>query len=170
EQVEVETVLGPETRGDLETEPYPLYLNYRLNRPEPAAPVAIFAGRLVLLNSQISQLSAQEIEISLWWSASQPLNSIEALPQWNVFVHVGAAGQPLIGQSDRLPARGYVPWQWWQPGLVVIDRHRIQLTEPFQPEIDEVRIGFFDPASLERVAITTVAGEPAGDTWLLQSR
>ncbi|MCB0017062.1 MAG: glycosyltransferase family 39 protein [Anaerolineales bacterium] len=170
EQVEVETVLGPETRGDLETEPYPLYLNYRLNRPEPAAPVAIFAGRLVLLNSQISQLSAQEIEISLWWSASQPLNSIEALPQWNVFVHVGAAGQPLIGQSDRLPARGYVPWQWWQPGLVVIDRHRIQLTEPFQPEIDEVRIGFFDPASLERVAVTTVAGEPAGDTWLLQSR
>jgi hypothetical protein len=170
DKVQVETVLGADTRGDLETAVYPLYLNYRLQQSQPVAPIAIFAGRLELLNSQISQLSAQEIEISLWWSASQPLDIKETLPQWNVFIHVGAAGQPLIGQSDMPPARGYVPLQWWQPGRVVIDRHRIQLTEPFQPERHEVRIGFFDPASLERAAVVTAAGEPAGDTWRLQTR
>ena len=170
DELTVVTTLGPETRGDLETESYPLYLNYRLEQKLQAAPVAIFAEHLALLNSTVSQFSAQEIEVSLWWSTNQPLNQATSLVPWTVFVHVGAPDKPLIGQSDMPPAQGYVPLQWWQPGLVVVDRHRIQLTEPFQPDRHEVRIGFFDPASLHRAVVLTAAGEPAGDSWRLQLR
>ena len=165
---QVETVMGPDTRGDLETEAYPLYVVYQLGEPVVADErTALFAGQIELLSSDITLISDQEVEITLWWSTSQPFADT---PLWTTFVHIGEPGQPLVGQSDRLPAFGFFPYSWWEPGLVIVDRHRIQLVEPLALERHEIRIGFFNPQTLVRATVQDGAGQSVGDSWRLRNR
>ena len=168
QQQQVETTLGPKTRGDLETETYPLYVVYRLSEPVANYErTASFAEHIELLSSDIRLISDQEVEITLWWSTSQPC--IETIA-WTTFVHIAEPGQPLAGQSDRLPAFGYFPFSWWKSGLVIVDRHRIQLDEPLELKRHEIRIGFFNPQTLVRATVQDESGQPVGDSWRLRNR
>jgi hypothetical protein len=145
---------GSLARGDLEAQPYPLYVYYHA-RPAPDWPVvANFNNLLQLRQATLAPLPASQVQIDLYWSAetavTQPLIT---------FIHIiGPNG--LIAQDDEAPANGR--WPWWQPGLSIHDQHIMNLPEPFN-EDDQVLIGLYDANTQIRLPLTGTTA----DTWQL---
>lgn len=153
---------GPLARGDLEEDPYVLYLAYRAEPAPGSPPIATF-GRLVeLRRAEITMLTAKRLRIDLDWSAAAEID--EPL---TVFVHAIDGSGEIVGQSDAPPAQGYWPLTTWQPGVTVRDRHVFDLEEPYDTVHHQVVVGLYHSVTRDRLPATTPAGDPAGDSWLL---
>jgi hypothetical protein len=145
---------GTLARGDLEEQPYPLYVRYHA-QPAPNWPiVANFNNQLQLRQAAFASLSPSQLQIDLYWSTetavTQPLIT---------FIHIiGPSG--LIAQDDTAPAKGR--WSWWQPGLIIHDQHIINLPEPFNKN-HQIIIGLYDANSQIRLPLI---GKTA-DNWQL---
>ncbi len=145
---------GSLARGDLEAQPYPLYVYYHA-RPAPDWPVvANFNNQLQLRQATLAPLPASQVQIDLHWSAetavTQPLIT---------FIHIIDANG-LIAQDDEAPANGR--WPWWQPGLIIHDQHIIDLPESFN-EDHQIIIGLYDANTQIRLPLTGTTA----DTWQL---
>jgi 4-amino-4-deoxy-L-arabinose transferase-like glycosyltransferase len=145
---------GSLARGDLEAQPYPLYVYYHA-RPAPDWPVvANFNNQLQLRQATLAPLPASQVQIDLYWSAetavTQPLIT---------FIHIIDANG-LIAQDDEAPANGR--WPWWQPGLIIHDQHIMNLPEPFN-EDHQIIIGLYDANTQIRLPLTGTTA----DTWQL---
>jgi hypothetical protein len=151
----INSELGPLARGDLEPDPYPLYVRYHA-QPAPAWPtVANFDNQLQVHQATVTSLSASQVQIDLYWSSetavTQPLVA---------FVHIiGPAG--LIAQDDAPPANGR--WPWWQPGLIVQDRHTITMPQPLTPD-QQIIVGLYDADSQVRLPMVGATA----DYWQIQ--
>ena len=154
---------GGFARNDLETEAYPLYVRYAADRqPGEEAIMATFGDNIQLADTVISSPAPEQLQIDLYWRAG------EQLPESLVaFVHVLSEGE-TIGQSDRPPAHGYWPPSWWQADIVVHDRHVVILQEEYDSARHQIMVGFYRAATGERLPVFDAAGQPSGDTWLLQ--
>ncbi len=152
---------GSLAQGDLETEAYPFFVRYTLDRPPEWAILANFGNAIQLRRAEISYPARQQIQVDLYWSTetgvAQPVV---------VFIHVlGPVG--ILGQSDGPPGQGRWPGPWWQPGFIVHDRHLVDLQEPFEATRHQVILGLYQADTRERLPVANAAGAPVGDTWLL---
>ncbi len=93
-----------------------------------------------------------QIELTLYWQADQAVTM-----DYTVFVHLVDPQGHLLGQHDGPPGEGEYPTSWWLPGQAVVDRHAIQLSEPYGGSI-VLRVGMYDPASGVRVPAFDGAG------------
>ncbi len=94
-----------------------------------------------LHKAEVEQYSQKSLDVILAWSTE--LSGLSAEPL-TVFVHVQHIEDgDLIGQDDREPASGLWPTPWWRSGIVVADRHHIELSEPFDPGRHRVLIGLY---------------------------
>jgi hypothetical protein len=100
------------------------------------------------------------VRISLQWSANQPLSENVS---W--FVHLVNSVGEIVAQQDRQPQGGYAPTSSWTES--VTDR----LFFPLPPNRDmsgwQVRIGWVDPTSGERLAVFDPNGAPIADGFIL---
>jgi 4-amino-4-deoxy-L-arabinose transferase-like glycosyltransferase len=154
---------GALVRGDLEAEPYPLYLSYLL-REAPAdvpAPLARFGDEIVLLEAGISLPEPDRLQVDLLWQGVAP----QEVPLV-VFVHVLDAGH-LIGQDDGPPLQGAWSPSWWRSNLLLQDRHIVALDGAYDPEQHEVIVGIYDGRTVTRLPVYDAAGTPVGDSWRL---
>lgn len=152
---------GRLARGDLEPEPYPLYVHYA-SAPQPVASTPVnFDGRFWLQNSKVTQLDEQTIQVDLTWQK----NGTE-LPNQVAFLHV-LGGNGLISQNDAPPGGPYWFAHWWQPDQWVQERRILHLPQPFDPAQHTIRVGLYDPATLERLPALGPGGENLGDGWQL---
>jgi hypothetical protein len=103
----------------------------------------------------------QHLKIDLYWSTTNPVD-----PSLIVFVHL-VGPQGIIAQSDSVPSQGLWPSQWWRPGLIVQDQHVLDLAEGFDPNHNQIIVGFYHADTKVRLAVTTAEGASVGDTWLL---
>ena len=154
---------GPLSRGDLESEPYPLYTRYLIVTESQVFPrAANFDGKLTLHQAQASLLNSDTIQVDLIWSANKPPAQLLA-----VFIHVtGPEGN--IAQSDAPPGSGSWPATWWRPGLYLHDRHTILLPEPFDPAHHQILMGVYDTQTGKRVPVVNAANEIIGDNQELK--
>jgi hypothetical protein len=82
-----------------------------------------------------------------------------------VFVHVvGADG--LMAQDDALPAAGQWQAAWWQPGLLLRDRHEIVLPDGAAADDYQFYIGMYDADTRTRLPVVAAAGNPLGDVFI----
>ncbi|MBK8903733.1 MAG: glycosyltransferase family 39 protein [Anaerolineaceae bacterium] len=162
--VEAEMVVvrnGRLARGDLEPEPYPLYVRYSsAARPEVGAPIN-FGDRFWLQSSMVTQRDEQTLQIDLTWQKNG-----EELPSQTAFLHVLDANG-LVAQNDAPPGGLYWFAHWWQPDQWVQERRILHLPEPFDPTRHTIRVGLYDPATLERLTVIGPGGENFGDGWEL---
>ena len=159
---------GALARGDLEAQPYPLYVRYAARAYDVPAPQVIFDERIALHDATVTVMSAQRLQIELFWSARQ---AISAPP--NVFVHVternAVAGDAPLAQSDAPLAQGYWPLATWQPGQVVRQQQTVTLLEPFDLSRHQIIVGLYDAVTTVRLPASTPRGEPLGNSWLLST-
>src|SRR5690606_2923897 len=87
----------------------------------------------------------EAIEVRLYWEA--PARPARETP---VFVHlVDEQGRP-VAQSDSVPAGGLHPLGGWLPGEIIVDPHRLALPAGLGPGDFSLKVGLYDPATLER--------------------
>ncbi|MEJ2748416.1 MAG: hypothetical protein P8183_10995, partial [Anaerolineae bacterium] len=113
---------GSLARGDLEPEPYPLYVRYAAQPPpHPEPPLANFDNQYHLQQASLPA-AGKELVVELIWEKQEAAATNE-----KVFIHVtGPDG--LIGQGDTSIGSDYWPPAWWQMGQLVREIHHIPLT------------------------------------------
>jgi hypothetical protein len=151
---------GSLARGDLEPEPYALYVRYAVQpRPYPAPPLANFDNQYLLQRANKTIPAFKELIVELIWEKIENDDS-----NHKVFIHIiGPDG--LIGQDDVSIGTDYWPQSWWQPGQMVGESHRIQLTEAYDPARHQIIVGLYNDQTGNRLPILNTAHEVIGDSW-----
>lgn len=128
------------------------------------APVATFAHGLDLLavegGVQPWQPGAQTV--TLTWRPSAPLPA-----SYTMFVHLLDPAGNLVTQHDQPPLQGFYPSDRWLPGAPYQDV--VTLTTPADAPPGDYRLvlGWYDPVSGQRLALTAPA---AGDAFAISLR
>lgn len=152
---------GRLARGDLEPEPYPLYVRYASGAAPEAGPTVNFDNTFLLQSWAVTPLAEKTVQVDLVWQKTTP-----ELPNQIVFLHVlGEAG--LVTQADAPPGGAYWFSHWWRPGQAVHEQRILALPEPFDPTRHTIRVGLYDPATLDRLPVVDDQGAVLGDGWQL---
>lgn len=172
QQIEAPAVIsaevGPLARGDLEPEAYPFYVRYEVSER-----MGLKLEESIRFNNQYElhvpadvtvDTESQTVMVDLYWSSAL---AAENRPPVTVFVHVlDTESGILSGQSDTIPAQGYLPSEWWSADVIVHDRHEIVLTAPFNPDRHHILVGLYPVGQPnQRLPIVDDAGQPARDSW-----
>lgn len=155
---------GPLARGDLEPEPYPLYVRYDVDTAVSGDPIVIFGGALALVQARAVWQADGMVRVALLWQAETAV-----VPPLTAFVHLtGAAG--LAAQEDAPPGgltAGNFNWPpgWWRPGLQLYEERLLDVPADFAAAPPyELRVGVYDAAQ-NRLPVTWPDGRAAGDSW-----
>lgn len=152
---------GRLARGDLELEPYPLYVRYTSEYAPDTRQVVTFGDAFRLQSWAVSLLEIQTLQIDLVWQKVE-----DRLPNQIAFVHlIGPEG--LVTQVDAPPGGTYWFPHWWQQGQAVHEQRILTLPEPFDPSVHVIRVGLYDPITLDRLPITVDGLTVSGDSWRL---
>lgn len=156
---------GDLARGDLEAEPYALYVRIAAEGTEPPPPQLIFDEKVALHGATVERLSETRLRVQLDWSV---LAAPPAAPL-ALFVHVMAPGMggPPLAQADAPLAGGHWPLQAWQPGQVIRQQTIVELNEPFDLSRHQIFVGLYDAVTTVRLPAQSPQGEAVGDSWLL---
>jgi len=153
---------GSLAQGDLDPDPYPLFVRYAIDGALDLPTVAFFDNNIALRDAKVSYLDSDAVQVDLYWSTT-----LQEERQLISFVHVlGPAG--LIGQSDTIPSQGNWPSQWWRSGLIIHDQHVIHLDEKLENKQPQIRVGLYNAYSQDNLPVADVNGEPLGSSWLLR--
>jgi hypothetical protein len=119
-----------------------------LAMPAPA-PNEIPFGRAMTLVDHRTHRDGDELVVDLTWRAD-PWAS-----RSDYTVSVQAHGDTWTAQDDGTPALGAIPTLKWLPGMVIRDRHRIQLPADLPEDAPyRVTVGVYDAFSLEPLPVT----------------
>ncbi|MAU01339.1 MAG: hypothetical protein CL608_29715 [Anaerolineaceae bacterium] len=152
---------GRLARGDLEPEPYPLYVRYVSGAVLDSAQPINFDNAFLLQSWAIILLDAQTLQVDLIWQ-----KTTDDLPNQIAFLHL-LNNEGLLTQADAPPGGIYWFPHWWQQGQVVHEQRNLTLPEPFDPAIHTIRVGLYDPATLDRLPVIRDNGTVLGDGWQL---
>jgi 4-amino-4-deoxy-L-arabinose transferase-like glycosyltransferase len=164
----VEVIPGPFTRGDLEPEPYRLFVRWTVSELEEAPPaLAAFENGIELIDVQSAQ-GDDSLAITLRWRAeNRPSAPVQA------FVHLLDAGSSTtLAQVDEPPGSIYYPPLSWGAGSVII-HHVILPTMGIDTELAEglfeghLLIGLYDPVTNTRLHLTYTSAMQRDEALLL---
>jgi len=112
-------------------------------------------------DGQLVAHPGQSLPFTLYWQATGPIDG-----QYTVFVHLLDANGERFAQGDGPPLRGLQPMSHWRPREVLLDRRMIDLPPDLPPGRYHLAIGLYG-ADGSRLPITTAAGQPLGDTFII---
>jgi len=125
--------------------------------PDPVAllqPVEASVPQILLLDYEVEQPieleATQPLTLTLAWQVVEPVAE-----DYTVFVHVLAADGTKIAQRDTRPCDGECPTNTWQPGEVIMDRHRLEWAQEAGPGAQPARlaVGLYLLESGDRAAV-----------------
>ncbi len=127
---------------------------------------ARLASGVALLGGEVRYDAAQrEVAVMLYWQALT-----EPLPDDTVLLHIvnQSTGEVVLA-ADTQPVYGAYPFPRWRRGEVVLDPHWVTLPEGLPPGIYQVRVGAYDPQTMQRRAIDDPRNDADGDSLMLQT-
>ncbi len=153
---------GRLARGDLEPEPYSLYTHYATaTLPNTTAQPINFNNLIQLTAWKITPLDGQTVQVELTWQLKTAV-----MPTEIAFLHLLNAGE-LLTQSDAPPGgKNWFP-HWWQSGQMVQEQRILQLPEPYDPALHTIRVGLYDPITLDLLPVIDNNGAILDDGWQL---
>lgn len=152
---------GRLARGDLEPEPYPLYVRYASGTQPDTTQTVQFGNEFILQRGIITLVDEQTVQVDLVW---QKIGIDQ--PGHIAFLHLFEEEQ-LITQADATPGGAYWFPHWWQPGQWVHEQRLLTLSERYDPALHTIQVGLYDPATLARLPIRVEGVEMSGDSWQL---
>lgn len=87
------------------------------------------------------------VGLVLHWQAAERLQA-----DYTVFVHLLDGEDRIWGQGDGRPMEGYYPTGLWDPGEVVVDRHRIAVEPGAAPGVYRLAVGLYHLPTGRRLA------------------
>jgi 4-amino-4-deoxy-L-arabinose transferase-like glycosyltransferase len=99
--------------------------------------------------------------LTLHWQADHNL-----IFSYKVFTHV-ADGDRTLAQADGEPGCGEMPTNRWVGGDQIVDRHAIFLPADMPPGDYSLQVGVYEPRTDLRMDVLDSAGNPAGNSLLL---
>ena len=154
---------GALERGDLETTPRLLYVVFTATPTEAdGVPEVRFAEGLTLLGHDVEIGSDGVLRVRLRWQTTAAVAT-----DYTVFVHL-LDGERVLAQSDNYPAGGYYPTSWWRPGDVVLDEHRLALSEPYDPARHRLRVGWYELQTMRHLPVLEEDGRPGTEYAILE--
>lgn len=101
------------------------------------------------------------IHVTLAWQRNTPIHE-----DYSWFVHLLDASGQIVQQQDRAPQGGYAPASTWQDNTTISDH----LFFPLEPGTDrsgwQLRIGYVDSASGERLTVTSPTDQPIDEDFI----
>lgn len=129
---------------------------YAINRNlAPAGPGAAWQGGISLASARVDLAEVRTgdiIPLALTWTTSSTLAA-----NLSVFVHLGLADGPPVAQNDGAPAAGFRPTTSWRPNELIIDQRGVLITPATPPGRYTLFVGLYDPATGQRLKLTTGA-------------
>jgi len=96
------------------------------------------------------------VEVVLYWQCLQPMDY-----DYNLFIRLLGYREEVIAQVDSYPGAGTYPTSLWQPGQVIRDRYRVQVSPIARvPVVAKVDIGFYDRWSMAGLPSHDPQGQP----------
>lgn len=130
--------------------------SYAINRNlAPAGPGAAWQGGISLASARIDLADVRAgdiIPLALTWTTSSTLAA-----NLSVFVHLGLADGPPVAQNDGAPGAGFRPTTSWRPNESIIDQRGVLITPATPPGRYTLFVGLYDPATGQRLKLTTGA-------------
>jgi len=111
--------------------------------------------QLARVAAPVSAQSGETIAVTLIWRADRPTAG-----NWKVFIHLADAAETTLAQGDAYPQGGAALTTTWQPGEVIADTHLIELAGDLPEGEYQLKIGFYDEETDERLPLT-----PGVDTY-----
>jgi hypothetical protein len=102
------------------------------------------------------------LPVTLYWQALAPTPG-----RYKLFVHLVDPGNPagIRAQADLYPS---LPTNTWMPGEYLRDDVTLELPPGLAPGRYDLHFGFYDEATGNRLPLFDAAGQPLGDSLLLQ--
>ncbi|WP_420641379.1 ArnT family glycosyltransferase [Candidatus Leptofilum sp.] len=152
---------GRLARGDLEPEPYPLYVRYTTGERPTNTQAVQFGNAFQLQNWTVTLLDEQTVQVDLIWQKTG-----NELPNQITFLHL-LSSEGLVTQADAPPGGAYWFPHWWRKGQWVQERRLLILTEPYNPALHTIQVGLYDPVTLDRLLVVGADGDLQKDSWQL---
>jgi len=148
------------------------YRQWEISPDEFTTPADVSFGEIARLKGYTIQgpdPAARAMTILLYW---EPLAQADI--DYSVFVHVigaphSATGTPLWDQDDHRPLYGFASTLSWPTSELIRDPYHL-LDDPavsLSPGEYTIRVGFYDPATNERLLVVDSAGNSLGDSYIL---
>ena len=104
----------------------------------------------------------EQLPIALYWRVEEGLGR-----DYQVFLHLVAEDEKIVGQGDGPPLGGDYPTSYWEAGETLVDRHVVGVQPGAPAGRYDVYVGLYDLASGERLPLVGPDGAPVGDRVLL---
>jgi len=115
-----------------------------------------FGEGINLIGYDLETLSeSNQVRVTLHWKV------LEDIPDnYVVFIHLRDTPIHVYAQNDSQPRRGWYPTSLWESGEVILDEHKIALTEQTLPGALDLYLGLYDPTTGIRLAVFDAQGNP----------
>jgi hypothetical protein len=147
----------------------PVLASVKLARPQPLAGrpsievAAAFGDSIRLLGYDLTRQGDQLRLVLFWEGSARPAGDATR------FVHLLDAGGRLVAQADGAPQNGFYPTSIWDAGERVRDEVVLDVPPGVAGEL-RLAVGFYDPASLERLPVTAGDGLRPDGLFVLPER
>ncbi len=123
--------------------------------PELPYPLAVdFGGEIRLLGYDM-QLDEDVVTLTLWWQAAT-----SPTEDYKRFVHLyDPTTENIVAQDDAMPRAWAYPTTWWVVDEVVSETVTLDMSAA-SPGDYRLGVGWYDPATLDRLPATDAAGQP----------
>lgn len=105
----------------------------------------------------------QTLHLTLYWQALAPMEQ-----SYMVFTHLLDTSNQIWGQKDGIPGSGMRPTTSWTEGEILIDEYDVQIWVDAPPGQYTLEIGLYDPATGQRLPITSEDGTVLDNRILLK--
>lgn len=106
--------------------------------------------------------TADGVYLSIEWQTAAAIGRADS---W--FIHLLDSSGAIVAQQDRQPQGGYLPITAWPPGQRVTDRLFFPI--PGERKGWNLRIGWVDSTTGQPLTVTTTAGVPVPDPFVIVS-
>lgn len=140
---------------------------HTFDRPNPqTSSGARFGDAIEMVGYDVAQTTfraGQPFDVKLYWHALKPADKA-----YTAFVHVLDANGRVIGQKDAAPLNGEAPTDSWQKDEYIADTFTFAIAENAPAGAASLEIGFYDPVSGQRLAVTNANSAGQGDHVLIK--
>ncbi len=121
---------------------------------------ATLGGRIRFLGYTVSggTKPGQRLEFTAFWQCVAPVEE-----SYKVFLHVVDKDGQLLAQQDGEPVTGFYPTNLWRVGEIVRDQHSLEFTDNRTAAATGFRLGLYQPATGQRLAVTLADGKVPED-------
>ena len=106
-------------------------------------------GEQVILWGYDSSREGDTLRLALYWGSQGSPGQ-----DYTVFLHI-VEDEQIVAQIDQQPLGGFYPTSMWREGEIIRDVY----TLPAPPAGAEIRVGLYDPVSLQRLPRTDAGGD-----------